>query len=573
MKPGAVATGIAILFVIILSFGACASPKNDQTIRKDQVTISPTPKNVEDEPEANIPQKIAMTDIQKKEESYIPISEAGSYNKEIITDELLKNCTLPAASKSDLPYWTGFILENKISVNQTNSEWSRYTAGSAYFTEKELEYFHNNGFNCARVLYSMSFLSKPGDDSGMIDESELEQLDELISWGLKYNIHIMLSITGMPGKKYSSWEQENVQSNGQIFSDKDMQEAFHSYWDVLAKRYADIPENVLSFELLAEPQVENGDMERYYEVLAPVAKDIWKYNDKRIIIANDVAKQVPEKLAEIGCCLSLHTHIYTVDERRFENWGIKFDAAWPMQYLPGYVNEDSGELTLKSENEFSKGKITVYYEYYNTAAKILADDEVIYKPVKDEFLYDGPSATAEFSDGTKQLVIKPQAEASILAVSIEQEGKAAITIPVHSLYGVYVENEQLPAIKINEDGTLQNIDSPEKVLDADYFTSSYLKGFMDCADKYKVSFLMTEIGTDTLDLSPEEYTAYHGEWLKALKSNNIPWMYNCVHNILAPEELMWLNSSNSSFRDFSDVPDMYRYKVNNKVMDMLKSFQ
>lgn len=60
--------------------------------------------------------------------------------------------------------------------------------------------------------------------------------------------------------------------------------------------------------------------------------------------------------------------------------------------------------------------------------------------------------------------------------------------------------------------------------------------------------------------------------LDYLQENRVSWMYNCIHNILAPEELMWLNVQNSSFTDFSDVPEMYGYRVNDTVMDFLKSY-
>ncbi|MCM1257906.1 MAG: hypothetical protein NC307_08635 [Roseburia sp.] len=88
-----------------------------------------------------------------------------------------------------------------------------------------------------------------------------------------------------------------------------------------------------------------------------------------------------------------------------------------------------------------------------------------------------------------------------------------------------------------------------------------------------VSFVATEVGTDTQYLTPEEYAAYHGVLLRAYKENGIGWMYNAIHNILAPRELMWLNSENSLFEDFSDVEDMHGYQVNHDVMKMLKSFQ
>jgi hypothetical protein len=530
-------------------------------------TVTPVPE----------PITIPLTDIQKESASYIPISEVGTYRTDIITDALLAGTTLPEATAKDVPYWTGYIMENKIFANFQNDFWSQYReeeSGDHCFIEQEFAYLKNNGFNCARIVYSMSFLSDP-DDVNSINVAELDQLDELISWGLKYNIHIMLSITGMPGKRNTSCEEENVQNSSQIFTDTSMEKAFAAYWDMLAKRYADIPAKVLSFELLAEPEVPDASLDRYYKVLAPVAKNIWTYNPERIVIANDLSKQLPEKMAEIGCCLSLHTHIYAVDENRLRDFGIENDATWPLQYFPEYYNgEDSGELTLKSEDGFLKGKLTIYYEGSGTTAAVSEDGKTIARAKAYEAEDTLCKKTIDIASGTKKIVLKPSDDGSWLAITISQEGKDDITIPTHSLYGEDVGIEPLPSIKIHNDGTLENIDNPQKFLNADYFESVYLKKFIDCAKKNGVSFLMTEVGTDTVDLTPEEYVAYHSEWLDALSRNKIPWMYNCIHNILAPEQGMWLNANNSSFTEFNTVGELLpQYQENVIVTQMLKKYQ
>lgn len=198
--------------------------------------------------------------MQAQEARYVPINEVGTYNPEIITPELLKACQLPELDKSRLPYWTGYILENKISVNcGRDSEWERYTAGNWYWNEQEIKYLKDNGFNCVRALYSLSFLSDP-DDIYSINVSELEQLDELISWCIKYNVHLMIAQTGLPGKwnldengwheSFDYWNtQENVGGNPELFTSQEMQKAYTAYYDMLAKRYQDIPNGILSFDL------------------------------------------------------------------------------------------------------------------------------------------------------------------------------------------------------------------------------------------------------------------------------------------------------------------------------------
>jgi len=82
-----------------------------------------TPLQTESQPEANEepagPTATPRYFLQKsaaalEPSSYIPIEQVGTYNKSIITDELLNApSTLPDATASNLPYCTGMIIGNK----------------------------------------------------------------------------------------------------------------------------------------------------------------------------------------------------------------------------------------------------------------------------------------------------------------------------------------------------------------------------------------------------------------------------------------------------------------------------
>ena len=516
--------------------------------------------------------KIEKTAVQSQSATYKRIDQLGSYSDKIITSEILKACRLGEVNAAALPAWKGYILENKISVNYKDERWNDFTGGPYYWVEDEIKYLAENGFNCARVVYSLSFLGKPNDPS-QINIQELEQLDELIAWGMKHNVHIMLSITGLPNKWNTSWENEGVQSNGELFENTITQGLYSQYMELLAKRYANIPSGVLSFELLAEPAVPDGNLELYEKVLTPVIDKMWKYSPERILVVNDVYKQVPYQLAAKGCCLSLHTHIYNVDQRRFqEEFNIHTEPKWPMPYLPMNYNEESGQLTLKSEKGFKEGQLVIYYLYEGRTLAVYDGAKCLQGAV--DYANQGKATCVKvpIKAGVKDITLKPEGAGQLLAVSLEQKDEETLTIPTHSLYGMYVGIEPLPTIAIKEGQRVENQDNPPHVLDADYFSNTYLKPFIDCAEENKVSFIMTEIGTDTLDLTPDQYVAYHEQWLLALKKNNIGWMYNCVHNILAPKGLMWLNENNSSFIQFSKT-SIPNYSVNDKIMNLLKKYK
>jgi hypothetical protein len=526
------------------------------------------------------------TAVQSQEVRYIPIEEVGSYNKDIITDDLLENCELPDLDKANLPYFTGYILENKISVNYGRDGWNRYTGGNWYFNEEEIKYLSENGFNSVRALYSLSFFSNPTDVS-QINVSELEQLDELISWCMKYNIHLIISQTGLPGKwgsygnswgeNFDYWDrEENVVGNSELFTSEEMQKTYTAYYDMLAKRYKDIPNGVFSFELATENSVPNDDINLQAEVLGPVAKTIWDYSPDRIVIVNDVTKRVPEKLAEMGCCISLHNHFYGTDIMDAWNY-LDYDPTWPLQYLPSNANADSDSLILSSESTFKRGSLTIGYEYYNRLPQIIADGNVIYQPKEGDPVYTPGSFSVDIPEGTKQIEVKITDDIAFVGFELEQEGRGTFGL-ISSLISMCLPPSDMPSLMINDDLTFEDVSENPVIFDDKFIAENILRPFIDSAKENGVSFIMTEVGTDTRQLTPEEYIKYEEAWLKALKDNNIGWMYNCVHNYFAPKEKMWHNgytsgiTSTIEFKNFSQWKDTC-YWINDDIAELLIKFQ
>lgn len=557
--------GIIVAAMILSQLFACSSHQNNATATN--IPLTPTQIEAKTEPtptQVTWPVSLKRSKIASQTPRYISIDAVETYNPSIITDEIKNSkSTLPDASNSSIPYWTGFILENKIFVNNNDGRWVGPTDGSQYFYEEQIKFIADNGFNYARIVYSLSFLSNP-QNIMEVDESELEQLDELISWGMKYNVHIQLSFTGLPGKRETSVEEENVGSNDELFRDTKLQDVVDKYLTMLARRYANIPNKNLSFELLAEPAVPNGELTLYTKVLTPIIQSMWQASPDRILVVNDVWRQVPEQLAALGVSLSLHNHIFTVDSRRLPD--VAYQPKWPMEYLPGYFTQNAGDyLTLKSETEFNAGKVSMYVN--EGSIRIFADGKAILSYSKGQTGW----IEASFPKGTTQIQITDAGTyVNFSAVKIEQDGRKPVTVVIHDLY-TGSENNKMPTILIKDDGTTQNIDNPQKLLNADFFTSEYLQKFIDTAKKYNVGFLMTEIGTDTLDLSEDEYKAYHAEWLKALKANHIPWAYNCLHNVLAPESVLWLNQA-AGFSNIIKV-DGTPFLENKGIVEFLKSYQ
>lgn len=578
---------IVMLLVVLPGCGTPAAEPADEKAADDIADGKPAGDAASELPAVAQPnKKVEKTAVQAQEVRYVPIEEVGSYNEDIITPELLSSCTLPQLDKANLPYWTGLILEDKLSVNYRDDAWDNYTGGSWYWKEDEIRYMAENGFNCVRACYSLSFLSNP-EEVELINVSELEQLDELISWCIKYNIHLILSQTGLPGK-WNSWgdewhedfdywhNEENVGSNEELYTSTEMQDIYLRYYDMLAKRYQDIPNSILTFELAVENSVPESDMQLQADVLGPVAQRIWSYTPDRIVIVNDSHRVAPVPLAELGCCISLHTHVYSLDGSQLrDEFGVEYDPHWPVQYLPCFIDDRTNPLVIKAEEAFSEGELRLYSEYRNEWPIVLIDGEVVAERSYGEPVYEPEVFSVKIPAGAQEIELQFPNEMGLLGLSFLQS-EEMITLASPSIYQNAVHSndpERMPTLLLMKDLSIADISENPIVVDTQYLSDTYLRPFMDAAAKNGVSFLMTEIGTDqAAALSADEYLAYEACWLDFLQENGISWMYNCIHNILAPEELMWLNETNSPFTDFSDVPNMYGYRVNNEVMNFLKSY-
>jgi len=411
-------------------------------------------------------------------------------------------------------------------------------------------------------------------------------LDELIAWCIKYDMHLILSQTGLPGK-WASWgddwqydfdywhTQENVVGNPELFTSKEMQETYLRYYEMLAKRYQDIPNGVLSFELATENNVPECDVQLQADVLGPVAEMIWSYSPDRIVIVNDVARVLPRPLAELGCCIALHNHVYSLDGSNLEPYGVDYEPHWPMQYLPSFIDSRTTPLVIQAEDTFMEGELVLYLSYRNDWPVVRIDGKVVQDKSHDGPVYEPESLTIPIPEGTREIEISFQDEMELDGLTLRR-GSEEITLVAHGESNNAVHDEapeKMPTLRLNKDMTITDISEEPVVLGAEYLAETYLQPFLDTAKECGVSFVMTEVGSDqAATLSPEEYLAYEACFLDYLQENGIGWMYNCIHNILAPRNLMWLNDRNSQFTEYSNVPDMYGYRVNQTVMEFLKSY-
>ena len=184
---------------------------------------------------------------------FVAPEEVGPCNADIITADLLeKETSLPMATCQQLPsQWHGVVF------NDWNwLDWRFGTDLEIY--EYEVQAVKDAGFNFIGLNLDISWLQDywvqrdtgpflemmDPEDAGSFSLERLEKLDRLLAWCMERDIHLNIRVT-LPGNVDHELSAMQALSSG-TFSGNLVR-----YWQALARRYREIPNNYLSFTLLS----------------------------------------------------------------------------------------------------------------------------------------------------------------------------------------------------------------------------------------------------------------------------------------------------------------------------------
>ena len=235
---------------------------------------------------------------------FIAPEEMGSYNSEIITQELLtKETDLPEASCQKLPAeWHGVVMDDMDWLGQ-------YTHLDGNVYEYEIKAVKDAGFNF--IAFNLDFnnlqeyyLFDEEDvyadavdmqDKGKFSLVRLEQLDQVLAWCMKYDIHLNLRCTGV------GYFDNSHNQNMAMISGTGPAKKLAPLWKAIAVRYADIPNTYLSFTVQGNPWFNNSNA-----VLSPSIEAIQEVSPERCLmveVGNATNKKL-EDLVKLGVALS-----------------------------------------------------------------------------------------------------------------------------------------------------------------------------------------------------------------------------------------------------------------------------
>lgn len=188
---------------------------------------------------------------------------------------------LPRPTPDDLPCWRGFNLTDKF-----HRDWS-----NGPFVEEDFRLIHQLGFNFVRLPMDYRVWTVK-DDWRRFHEPALKEIDQAVAWGGRYGIHVSINFHRAPGYTVASPPEPKS-----LWTDPEAQEVCAEHWAMFARRYREIPNERLSFNLFNEPpELEPA---AYLSVVRGIVEAIRVEDPSRLIIS-DGLKWGTQPLVELA---------------------------------------------------------------------------------------------------------------------------------------------------------------------------------------------------------------------------------------------------------------------------------
>lgn len=447
-----------------------------------------------------------------EENQYLSIYDVDAYDKTIITDKLLNQPSeLPDPVQSALPTnWKGAGISARKDGRHNYRE----------FQESDIAFLSDSGFNFTRVFFGFSTLRYPNYSLGekMINKSELEDLDQLIAWGIQYGVHIQLSMCGLP----NGTESFDV--------DDGEWEMIHAYWEALAKRYADIPSRYLSFDLVNEifPH-EDGNFDRVVSWMERINADIHTVSPQRVTLVShpgNPSMKWAEAMAKAGIAIGCHPYLptYLIDGN--DQYLYKTaEAYWPYPYFPGVI--DPGE-SLTISGDIGGNTLLMDFWVYEPFTVVFDNGQKKTVQVQGDYK-DDMSCGWRFK---KPLSISIPAGAKSLSIQVIQNpfclselglkdkaGKKRWIVPHDFMESNAVGSADLIWSSSNGWGS-------KKDCSTDYIFTQKIQPLLDLAEKYNVGIMCNEFGIFACNMDGWKVStvvSYTEDMLEMFDQHGIPW--------------------------------------------------
>jgi len=213
--------------------------------------------------------------------------------------------------------WRGFNIYDKAKKGSFSGVWR----------EDDIRMIHELGFNFVRVMIDYRFWCRD-DDWTKPDPAKFPAIDEIIGWGRKYQVHTQICFSTPPGINHETRSKER------LFFDPVAQEAMETHWRYFARRYRDLPNDEVTFNLFNEPTSEATE-ESYTALVKKLVAAIHAEDPKRFIVIDGLLWGRRPLLGAIGLPVGQSHHAYVpMNISHYKAGWIKGSDSWSVPTWP-----------------------------------------------------------------------------------------------------------------------------------------------------------------------------------------------------------------------------------------------
>ena len=244
---------------------------------------------------------------------YVTPEDVRATEQAISAAQLETSAPVLPVTAEKLPAWKGGGIGTK--------GWAGHTGGGngvQEFYESDVKYLADHGFNFMRVHLGFTTLGAPDYPKGeaFVNLRELEDLDQLLAWGLRYGVHMQISMCSPP-KRYEpgrEWTWDNIWAEVGVDGKDAYTEAewadVAACWKMLALRYQNVPTDYLSFELGSEWHPD--DLDAFMGHWNPIIDSIRAVTPNRVLLFgtddSTYGLGMLERMAQRGVALTYHAY-------------------------------------------------------------------------------------------------------------------------------------------------------------------------------------------------------------------------------------------------------------------------
>jgi aryl-phospho-beta-D-glucosidase BglC (GH1 family) len=562
-------------------------------------------------PRAKMTRAEAIQATYRLTNSIIPNASYESMDQvesiELSKEQMQQANSMPEATTQKLPAWSGLTL-----MNQHHDGETPYYMGTFMFAEGDMKTVSELGFNFSRVPLNYYVLCKSEQDP-QVNMTILKNLDNLVEWGIKYKVHMCIDMHSMPG--FRSMYVHTTTFNEDFFTNEARQQLACKFFAMLAKRYKNVPNNVLSFDLLNEP-LDVKD-ETYANVMKKLINAIRQEDPKRLIVVdglqgktNAVAERPVGSLADADVVQSMHYYIPNAIICNTFNYDGFGPQSWPLPYVNGWVWGakhdpivpltiegdfiENTKLAVRISGVAGNGDIVVKADGKEVLRKTLAGHTVGVNGCTQVF----PGASVSETSASYNLEYTVTVPQSFKKIEISWEGSECYWMRLYSVslvqpkksnkstpyYNAIMEGggilynttdtvtnilcspgepgEATSKVTVSDDGTFDN-----KEQEALSWNIDRMREFVSVWTKFakdnNVAVMCQEFGVRNTT-SHEVTLAYMKDWLTVMKENNMPW---CLWGFW--DNLGILNSSRYDVKYEKYGP----YLLDREMLELLQQYQ